>query len=84
MFERVKGSVPETSDLLIINKTDLMPYVSFDFKQLERSVKRIKPALPIYRLSAQTGEGLDQWLGWLRARLQPRGQARIRTQKPRR
>ena len=72
------------SDLLIINKTDLMPYVMFDFKQLERSVKRIKPALPIYRLSAQTGEGLDQWLGWLRARLQKRGQARIRTRKPRR
>jgi len=57
------------SDLLIINKTDLLPYVSFDFRQLERSVRRIKPKLPILKLSTKTGEGLDGWLEWLRKRL---------------
>ena len=64
------------SDLLLINKTDLLPYVTFDFKQLERSVKRIKPSLPIYRISASTGEGLDQWFAWLRARVPARKRTR--------
>jgi hydrogenase nickel incorporation protein HypB len=54
------------SDLLIINKIDLLPYVSFDFKQLERSVRRIKPSLPILKLSTRTGEGLEAWLNWVR------------------
>jgi hydrogenase nickel incorporation protein HypB len=57
------------SDLLIINKTDLLPYVSFDFEELQKSVKRIKPSLPILRLSTKTGEGLDQWLAWVRSKL---------------
>ena len=60
------------SDLLIINKTDLLPYVSFDFKQLERSVRRIKPRLPILRLSTKTGEGLEDWLKWVRKKLSGR------------
>jgi hydrogenase nickel incorporation protein HypB len=60
------------SDLLIINKIDLLPYVSFDFKQLERSVRRIKPSLPILRLSTKTGDGLEEWLKWLEKRLQGR------------
>jgi hydrogenase nickel incorporation protein HypB len=60
------------SDLLIINKIDLLPYVSFDFKQLEHSVRRIKPKLPILRLSTKSGEGLDAWLKWLRKRLSDR------------
>jgi hydrogenase nickel incorporation protein HypB len=57
------------SDLLIINKIDLLPYVDFNFRQLEQSVKRIKPNLPIIRLSTRTGEGLDSWFAWLKQRL---------------
>ena len=57
------------SDLLIINKIDLLPYVSFDFKQLERAVKRIKPKLPIIRLSTKTGEGLGAWFEWVRRKV---------------
>jgi hydrogenase nickel incorporation protein HypB len=57
------------SDLLIINKIDLLPYVSFDYWQMARAVKLIKPRLPIIRLSAKTGEGLPLWFAWLRRKL---------------
>jgi hydrogenase nickel incorporation protein HypB len=60
------------SDLLIINKIDLLPYVSFDSRQLARTLKRIKPGLPIIRLSTKTGEGVDRWLNWLRTKLRRR------------
>jgi len=57
------------SDILLINKVDLLPYVDFDFRQLGRALKRIKPELPILRISTKTGQGLDRWLFWLRAKL---------------
>lgn len=57
------------SDLLIINKIDLLPFVDFDFQQLSRAVRRINPKLPVLRLSTKTGEGVADWLNWLTARI---------------
>lgn len=53
------------ADLLIINKIDLMPYVDFDFKALEKSLKLIRPSLEIIKVSCKTGEGLSDWYRWL-------------------
>lgn len=55
------------ADLLIINKIDLMPYVDFDYKALEKSLKIIRPSLEIIKLSCKTGEGLSSWYNWLKA-----------------
>ena len=57
------------SDLLLVNKIDLLAHVDFNFHQLEHAIKTIKPRLPIYRISTKTGEGLEQWLSWLGSRL---------------
>jgi len=54
------------ADLLIINKIDLMPYVDFDIKALEKSLKKIRPQLKIIKVSCKTGEGLDDWYSWLK------------------
>jgi hydrogenase nickel incorporation protein HypB len=60
------------ADILLINKIDLTPYVNFDFEGLARALKRLKPGLPIMKISCKTGEGLDEWLGWLSSKLQPK------------
>jgi len=60
------------SDVLIVNKTDLLPYVEFDLEELTRSVHRLKPRLPIIQLSARTGQGIEKWLGWVEQRLRGR------------
>lgn len=60
----------QKSDLLIINKIDLLPYVQFDVREVARAVKRIKPDLPIIKLSTKTGEGVGQWLEFLRRKRQ--------------
>lgn len=54
------------SDLLLINKTDLLPYLDFDMKKLEKSVREIKVDMEIFHLSAKSGEGLEQWIDWLK------------------
>jgi hydrogenase nickel incorporation protein HypB len=57
------------ADLLIINKTDLLPYVNFDFTGLEKSLKKIKPSLDLLKISCKTGEGLTDWYQWLASHL---------------
>jgi hydrogenase nickel incorporation protein HypB len=56
------------ADLCLINKVDLLPYVDFDMNQCEQAARSVNPRLEIRRVSAKTGEGLDQWYEWLRSR----------------
>ena len=52
--------------LMLLNKTDLLPYVEFDVARCLEYALRVNPALQILQLSAQTGEGIDDWLNWVR------------------
>ena len=54
------------SDLCLINKTDLLPYVDFDVEKCEQAALAVNPRLEIFRISAKTGEGLEHWYEWLR------------------
>ena len=52
-------------DALIINKTDLLPYVSFDLNYFTRGVEALNPGLITFPLSCRSGTGLDLWLDWV-------------------
>jgi hydrogenase nickel incorporation protein HypB len=56
------------STLCLINKLDLLPHVQFDVEACERAALAVNPRLEILRVSATTGQGLDRWYDWLRAR----------------
>lgn len=56
----------EVSDLVLVSKVDVEPYFDFDRERLEANVRLRNPTAPIIYLSAKTGEGMDQWLDWLR------------------
>jgi len=53
------------SDLLLINKIDLLPHVQFDVDAAIGYAHRMRPGLPAMRVSATTGEGFAEWLAWL-------------------
>jgi hydrogenase nickel incorporation protein HypB len=57
------------ADLMILNKTDLLPYLDFDTEQCIQYAKKVNPRIKILSLSAKTGEGMDSWLRWLKAEL---------------
>ena len=57
--------------LLLINKTDLLPYVQFDVARCIALARQVNPGLQVLPLSATRGDGLDAWLDWL---LHPRPQ----------
>lgn len=54
----------ESSDLCIINKTDLLPYVDFDVEKCKAYARRLNPNLEFIELSAKTGEGMERWYEW--------------------
>ncbi|MBX2961230.1 MAG: hydrogenase nickel incorporation protein HypB [Cyclobacteriaceae bacterium] len=57
------------SQLCIINKIDLLPYLKFDLPKLIEYAKRINPQLEFIELSCSSGEGLEQWYTWLKRQL---------------
>jgi hydrogenase nickel incorporation protein HypB len=56
------------ADLVLVTKTDLLPYVNFDSRRHAADVKKIAPEALMLHLSATTGAGMDQWYAWLRRR----------------
>jgi hydrogenase nickel incorporation protein HypB len=56
------------SELLVITKTDLLPYVPFDIAQAEDNARRVHPEMEILRISNASGAGLETWLTWLAQR----------------
>jgi hydrogenase nickel incorporation protein HypB len=55
-----------TSDLCVINKTDLLPYVDFDIEKAKGYAKQINPGLEILEVSVKTGEGMEGWYNWIK------------------
>lgn len=59
------------SDAVIVNKTDLLPYVDFDMETFARHAKSINPDVQILPTSAKTGEGMGNWYEWLAENRRP-------------
>lgn len=53
------------SQVMVVNKIDLLPYVDFDMQKAKRQALAINPHLRVFELSCRTGEGLDAWCEWL-------------------
>ncbi|HNZ00773.1 MAG TPA: hydrogenase nickel incorporation protein HypB [Anaerolineaceae bacterium] len=56
-------------DVLIINKIDLLPYVSFDMEYFQQGVELLNPGLVTFPVSCKTGEGIEKWIDWLQLRV---------------
>jgi len=55
------------ADLMILNKTDLLPHLQFDVERCIEYARRVNPRIKVLRLSATTGEGMESWYEWLDA-----------------
>ena len=59
--------------LMLLNKIDLIPHLEFDVERCIRFAQQVNPNLEILRVSARTGDGIDRWFNWLRARIEKLG-----------
>ncbi|MEV0065769.1 MULTISPECIES: hydrogenase nickel incorporation protein HypB [unclassified Amycolatopsis] len=57
-----------STDLVLLNKIDLLPYVSFSVPEFLHDLRHVNPDARVVEISATRGDGLDEWYGWLRQR----------------
>ncbi|KPK36851.1 MAG: hydrogenase expression protein HypC [Nitrospira bacterium SG8_35_1] len=62
----------KTSQLLIITKSDLLPYFDFDCEKIKRDALALNPSLTILVTSATTGKGMEDWVGFLKQEVRKR------------
>lgn len=55
----------EGSQICIINKIDLLPYLNFNVEKAKEYAKQINPNLIFFEVSATSGEGMTDWYEWL-------------------
>jgi len=53
------------ASLMLLNKSDLLPYLRFDVERCIHNARRINPSIEIVQLSATTDQGMDEWLAWI-------------------
>lgn len=54
------------AQLMVITKIDLLPFVDFSIERAINSARKVNPHMDIIRLSAKTGEGMEDWLDYIR------------------
>ena len=59
------------ADLLIVNKTDLLPYVDFSVARCTANARAAKPALEVLPMSVTAGDGVREWTEWVTAQSHP-------------
>jgi hydrogenase nickel incorporation protein HypB len=58
-----------SADVAVVTKTDLAEAVEFDWHAMEGNIQAVRPGMQVLKVSAKTGEGLAEYLGFLAARL---------------
>lgn len=66
---RKGGPGVTTADLLVINKTDLAPYVGSDLQRMERDAKEQRAELPVVLQSLRSEQGVGDVTAWVRERI---------------
>ncbi len=57
------------SQICIINKIDLLPYVDFDVDHCKDAARQVNPDITFFEVSAKTGDGLNTWCEWIQTKL---------------
>ena len=54
-----------TSELMLVSKSDLLPYLPFSVAAVTEDARDINPDLEVFTLSSLKGEGMEQWCQWI-------------------
>jgi hydrogenase nickel incorporation protein HypB len=57
------------ASLAILNKKDLLPHLTYDVDKVEKEIRVLNPDCDILKLSALTGDGMDEWVEWIMKKL---------------
>lgn len=55
----------EKADIILLNKTDLMPYLDFDEDFFMKGLRHLNKQAPVFKVSGKTGEGYKEAAAWI-------------------
>ena len=64
-----------TADVAVITKIDLADAVEFDRRAAHASIQAVRPGINVLEVSAKTGDGMDNWIGFIRSQMKMRAVA---------
>ena len=56
-------------DAALLNKIDLLPYLDYDKAQAIAYIQQVHPGMPVFEISARSGEGMEGWIEWLKGKI---------------
>ncbi|MGP4081417.1 hydrogenase nickel incorporation protein HypB [Pseudalkalibacillus sp. R45] len=62
-------SVFKQADAVLLNKTDLLPYIPFNQNKFSADLEKINGKAQLFKMSALEGEGIDKWVNWLEEKI---------------
>ena len=68
-----------TSDLMLVSKADLLPYLPFSVEAVVQDAREVHPDIDVLQISSTSGEGIDAWCDWLLHKVQEKQQAETAT-----
>ncbi len=68
-----------TSELMLVSKADLLPYVPFSVEAAAKDAREVNPDLSVIRVSSLNGDGIDEWCNWLEEKLKDKKAKRQKT-----
>ncbi len=54
------------ADVIILNKTDLLPFIDFDKESFYAGIRALQPNVPVFEMSCKTGDGVADFVDWLK------------------
>jgi hydrogenase nickel incorporation protein HypB len=64
-----------TSELMVISKADLLPYVPFSIEAVTKDARDVNPDIEVITISSLKGDGMEEWCGWLVNKLKEKKEA---------
>jgi hydrogenase nickel incorporation protein HypB len=66
-----------TSELMLVSKSDLLPYLPFSVEAVTKDAREINADLEVITISSTNGEGIDKWCDWLMNKVKEKKEANI-------
>ena len=60
-------------DAVVLNKIDLLPHLDYDLDLVVGNIESVHAGVPVFKVSAQTEENLEQWVDWLMGKIRGKG-----------
>ncbi len=68
-----------TSELMVVSKSDLLPYVPFSVEAVTKDAREINPDIEVITISSLNGMGIDEWCSWLKQKVSEKKQNLVTT-----